>query len=458
MPKSQGHITIRRRPNDAHSPIINSAGNWMFYDDTVGMYIDSGRSATGDDGHSPYVGGNGNWFEYNASSGAYEDTGIQAAGAKGDKGDQGAAGAVRRASEWTGGKTYYAGAAGEAYQDMVVYKGLHYLCRSTHISSSSNAPSASSSIWDAVSDLVFLATKGLFIGTDSSGWIADGGRLYHTSGLIELSSDGTIKTSNGAFSVDKNGNLVATAGQFKGKVEADSGSIGQFQIDSSGWLKADSGDYGVSISPATINLESTDYQSAVGTHTAVFAAHSYPSPYSGIMALLTLVTKVTPISTSIDYSTANKSNVALRVSASGAKLAGYGTYGTTGGGNFALWCDAGMFAGLRPHLRVATGTAVRLTNTDHTVVVNNSSSCTITLPQTPEVGQEFEIWHTSTTTVNIQSYNASVRKYIMGSDATYAYTFSSTKREVLKLKYVHGLYKASSSENGMWLIMYYGTA
>ncbi len=374
-------------------------------------------------------------------------------GDTGETGPQGAAGAIRRASEWASGKSYLSGAAGEAYQDLVVYNGLHYLCKLSHTSATGRKPSASSAYWTEMSDLEFLATKGIFVGTDQAGWIADAGRLYHTSGLIELSADGTIKTSNGVFSVDKNGNLVAKAGQFKGKVEATEGSIGNFTLVD-GWLESQQETYGVDVSASSIILSSRNHQLDDGGRvTASVMANSYPSLTTALMTLLHLSSALTPGS----YSTTP--NVVLRLSATGANSATYSSSGSPSGGNFAIWCDAGMFAGLRPHTRVVTSTSARLANTDNTVVVRNSSGCTITLPQTPEIGQEFEIWHVSTTNLNIQSYSVSSgRKYIMGSDGAYAYSFASTKREVIKFKYAHGLYKSSSAEGGIWLVMYYGTA
>lgn len=137
-----------------------------------------------------------------------------------EKGDKGERGAIRRLSEWQAGVDYLSGAEGEAYQDMVVYNGVHYLCNQSHRSVSNVTPlvivNSGSTIWTVASEYKFVCTKGLFVGTGSQGWIADEGRIYHTSGLIELDAAGTIKTSNGAFSVDKKGNLIATSGTFSG--------------------------------------------------------------------------------------------------------------------------------------------------------------------------------------------------------------------------------------------------
>ena len=134
---------------------------------------------------------------------------------KGDKGDRGA---IRRVSEWVSGTTYYCGADGEPYQDVVIYNGVYYLCEKTNNVTATpyQLVGWGADLWSVVSDYKFVCTKGLFIGTGSQGWIADEGRIYHTSGKIELSADGSIKTSNGNFKVDAEGNLTAVSGTFSG--------------------------------------------------------------------------------------------------------------------------------------------------------------------------------------------------------------------------------------------------
>lgn len=134
---------------------------------------------------------------------------------KGDKGDRGA---IRRVSEWVSGTKYYSGADGEPYQDVVIYNGVHYLCEKTNNSTATpyQLVGWGADLWSVASDYKFVCTKGLFIGTGAQGWIADEGRIYHTSGKIELSADGSIKTSNGNFKVDAEGNLTAVSGTFSG--------------------------------------------------------------------------------------------------------------------------------------------------------------------------------------------------------------------------------------------------
>lgn len=87
----KGSTTIKRRPKDgvpgkdAHSPYIGVNGNWYFWDDATGQFVDSGLSAHGDDGHSPYINTSTNtWYEWDSSTGSYKDTGIKAKGVDGD--------------------------------------------------------------------------------------------------------------------------------------------------------------------------------------------------------------------------------------------------------------------------------------------------------------------------------------------------------------------------------------
>ena len=141
-----------------------------------------------------------------------------------EKGDPGAKGAIRRVSEWAGGVQYYAGKAGEEYQDIVYYQGYYYLCTNTHKSNSMADPAkqvAGGSInWALQNDFNFIASKVVMIGEGTNGWIIDNGRIYHSSGKIELSSDGAIMTSNGNFIVDADGNLTAVSGTFSGILRA----------------------------------------------------------------------------------------------------------------------------------------------------------------------------------------------------------------------------------------------
>lgn len=74
-------------------------------------------------------------------------------------------------------------------------------------------------------------------------------------------------------------------------------------------------------------------------------------------------------------------------------------------GYHAIHCRSGVYAGLRPNIRVITSntpTAQRtLDDLDHTLVINNSSAITITLPSSPQEGQTYRLIHPTNVAVTI---------------------------------------------------------
>ena len=72
---------------------------------------------------------------------------------------------------------------------------------------------------------------------------------------------------------------------------------------------------------------------------------------------------------------------------------------------YAIFARDGMFAGLRPKVRTITSSSSTsdksLTYYDHTIIVNNSSAITLTLPDAPLEGQTYRILHTTTTAVTL---------------------------------------------------------
>ena len=69
--------------------------------------------------------------------------------------------------------------------------------------------------------------------------------------------------------------------------------------------------------------------------------------------------------------------------------------------NNAIKAENGMFAGLRPKTRTVTSTSQgSLTALDHTIMVVSTSALTLTLPDNPEVGQEYDIYFAHQTEVN----------------------------------------------------------
>jgi len=134
--------------------------------------------------------------------------------------EKGERGAIPRVSTWETGKTYYSGAVGETFVDFVFYDGLYYRCTTTHTSTSSATPYASINTlkdgkWDIESNFEMVATKVAFVGNGGEGWIIDNGEITHTSGLISLSKDGSIVTSNGRYTVDNTGKLICEEAEIK---------------------------------------------------------------------------------------------------------------------------------------------------------------------------------------------------------------------------------------------------
>lgn len=69
-------------------------------------------------------------------------------------------------------------------------------------------------------------------------------------------------------------------------------------------------------------------------------------------------------------------------------------------GYHAIHCLSGVFAGLRPNIRKVSASET-LDKLDHTIIIDNSSEITITLPSFPLVGQEYKLIHASNKTVNL---------------------------------------------------------
>ena len=88
----------------------------------------------------------------------------------------------------------------------------------------------------------------------------------------------------------------------------------------------------------------------------------------------------------------------------------------------------GMFAGLRPRMRTITSSDT-LSKLDHTVIINNSSAITITLPSNPQEGQTYKILHPSAVGVTID-WNGSGAMNVSTGNTPNA-TFSARRSVVL---------------------------
>jgi hypothetical protein len=214
--------------------------------------------------------------------------------------------------------------------------------------------------------------------------------------------------------------LIASDVQVSGKMTATSGAIAGFTIEG-GVLKGSSdsmSNYSLELGATKMEFTKTDYLTGYtvtttlnsdgltiwdGKHrfktfeaagaNSILTAAGYPDMYNTRLPL-TLANTDTNI---------NKTNVVLRLSAH------------SGGKNVAAMIDNGQVMGLRPEVRgVNSDTALTaLTLYDHTIIA--TSGCTLTLPSSPQEGQQYHIICMTTGTVKIQSAAQINWKYLSSS-------------------------------------------
>lgn len=189
-----------------------------------------------------------------------------------------------------------------------------------------------------------------------------------------------VYAAGGKTTIDENGNLTSI-----------SGNIGGFTIGED-FLSSEGENYSAELSAAMISIGCTDNK--IGTFDSITSSatlQSYPSLSGFDYALGRFISTFKPSeSTPVSDRYANK---ALYISATGALDAQYPISSAyPRGGNFAIWCAGGMYAGMRPMTRTTTSPTA-LTKYDHTLLVNTNtpnSNYDIQLPDW-ELGQEYEI-------------------------------------------------------------------
>ena len=271
----------------------------------------------------------------------------------------------------------------------------------------------------------------------------------HRKLMLFAGANGLSNAATAKYRVYEDGHVHASDMEMEGKVVASSGKIGGFDIEGS-WLQALGNGYGFKMSPATLNLFAEAFSMPGGTLNSNFEMHPYSSAYSNFMIFMRLVCEFVLTGSSSNV------NILQYLKATGAKPAAYFSDGQPySGGNFSAWCEGGMYAGLRPHLRHINNNAT-LANTDHTIICNNTSAITLTLPSKPEIGQTFEIWHTTGTTLTISSSGSGRYIFRITSSSSWGFSHSSTAMERMKLVFAHNLYHNYESEDGCWLLTYDG--
>lgn len=270
--------------------------------------------------------------------------------------------------------------------------------------------------------------------TQSSLKDATYGTLMFASGI----KNGVANAKNAATQIWSDGTLISTKGKFTnaevdGKITANTGKIGNFDITSGGWLIAtsDSSDWNFELrfSAAAFNVESSnvtfesiDYQHTTQTAqgetyvpvVCTYGADFFISAY-GSMTSMSARHAVLDISSNVSYAsgkTPEFRNIGIRLDVKGASDIYYGSIGECGG-NYAIYCDNGMFAGLRPKtVKIVNSTT--LTVLDYNVIAEPTANITITFPSSVRVGQTYRIFKPKTSAskiITVSTDNKRIRDF-----------------------------------------------
>lgn len=279
--------------------------------------------------------------------------------------------------------------------------------------------------------------------TQSSLKDATYGTLMFASGI----TDGVANAKSAATQIWSDGTLISTKGKFTnaeidGKITARTGKIGNFDIDS-GWLSATSGDldwkYKLQFSAAAFNVESSDvtfssmdykqesYAEVACTYGANFFISAYGSAYT-----MSAGHAVLDVSSNVSYASGKApefKNIGIQLNIKGASDIYYDAFGGERGGNYAIYCDNGMFAGLRPKtVKIVTSTT--LTALDYNVIAEpTAASLTITFPSSVSVGQTYRIFKPKTVSsrrIVVSTGGKSIRGFGLRSDGYSASELSNT--------------------------------
>lgn len=105
-------------------------------------------------------------------------------------------------------------------------------------------------------------------------------------------------------------------------------------------------------------------------------------------------------------------------------------YDGTGGGNFAIECINGLFAGLRPNVRRISTTPVTLTEYDYMIRVTRT--CTVNLPTNPKLGQRYEIINNWGANLTINGKGKNIWAYgVQNYPTSYSYQSSDVLLHIL---------------------------
>ena len=200
-----------------------------------------------------------------------------------------------------------------------------------------------------------------------------------------------------------------TNAEVTGKITANTGKIGNFDI-TGGWLNAhssqgESWQYGIGFSAAAFELESNDitftsddereYISINCDYSSLYRISGYQSAY-----FMPSGNQILRVQGALSYDSTYRPgfrNIGIYINVSGAADEYYPGLGTDSvGGNYAIFCEAGQFAGLRPKTRIIQGTISKAELTvskyDYNIIYKWNNDGTLIFPANPVIGQTVRIF------------------------------------------------------------------
>lgn len=321
-----------------------------------------------------------------------------APGEDGNDGKDGLQGCIIRLTEWASGVEYRNDldlvSNGPRYIDIVtIYannKQLKFQCSQTHTSSASNKPAAgaTSAYWQQLNDMVPIYTPLLFAENAVINFLQGMEFVVHNSktdisvntiiaGLVGGDIPlfvGSNTPSNAPFRVAKDGSFVATKADITGTINASSGTIGGFKIDTASLTAKD--DFGeMYLSSNLIRFTNDNTKLYLGGDT-------WPGSMGGGI--------YGPIRVEVDRDVTMAGNVGVYIDVSGAALSDGTSTSARQSGSHALYIANGVITGFRLR-NVRTSSNRTLTDMDSVVFCTSGSETTLTLPFSPKPGQIYFI-------------------------------------------------------------------
>lgn len=219
------------------------------------------------------------------------------------------------------------------------------------------------------------------------------GSTFASDGTNKLIFAAGIENNNGDLKLDaqeaktriyENGKIITKDAEIEGKIVSKTGQIADFEIHGSRIGVADNGTTtGMQLSNSYISFRDNETRELdSGIYKRFSAVGSNVNPSTDYECLARYESE-----TNDSYQSSYGTAYGVVASVKGYK------------NSHAFHCPNGQFAGLRPKTKTITSSAP-LSTLDHTIMVISQSAITLTLPNSPEVGQEYDIYFAFNMDVN----------------------------------------------------------